>query len=801
MIANTVNFRRLSRPAVDVDAAGKQLACEIPGCHSVPGYLEGNYLPMSTQFSTALRNFRTQRGLSLRQFSQVVHYSPGWLSRIERGQAAPTLALARSCDDALTAGGKLLELARLETRSRLRPAQLPSAVAGFVGRTDALRELDDALADAERTGKALMVAIDGPPGAGKTALTIQWAQRAASRFTGGVLFTDLQGHSHQGRPADPMQVLEDFLAALGTETVPDELEARSALFRTVVADRHVLVVLDNAINSQQVKPLLVGSASCAVIVTSRRRLTGLGVIAGAQRLSLAPMGPQESIELLRGAVGAKRVDAEPDAARAVALRCAHLPLALRITAERLATHPRWPLSHVADELSGAGRLDALADRDDDNLAVRKVFDLSYETLDGDTARVFRLLGLYPGGRISAAAAAALTGHPLARTRDLLDRLVAVHLVEETGLDRYWMHDLLRDYAADGAAAHESDAERLTAAHRLTSWYTLSVDAANIALAPQREVPPLEPPPARVTPLTFTSDTAAEEARAWLDEEARDSAVPMVRLAARYRLPEAWHIPVRLWNWLLLRKPWSMWISSHTIGLEAAATYGGPGDQAWVEMNLGEAYRQSGDYGRAENHVSQALALRRRIGDRQGQAWCLEALGFIAADRRDTPLAHSYFSQALDAFRQTGDAHGEAVARCSLAEADGLLGNMAESQAGFKQGLYLHRQMGDLFGEGMLWERRAHLHQQHGELVQAVECLDRSADCHSQGGNDWGQAAAHDLRAQLLVKLSRWEEARKACERAWELFDRLGDPRAARLQDRLLEWRQAEEPSVTDRPQE
>ncbi|NUS81387.1 MAG: hypothetical protein HOY75_01190, partial [Streptomyces sp.] len=165
----------------------------------------------------------------------------------------------------------------------------------------------------------------------------------------------------------------------------------------------------------------------------------------------------------------------------------------------------------------------------------------------------------------------MTGHSLALTRDLLDGLIGVHLVEETGLDRYWIHDLLREYAADRAAAEESYAERLAAARRLTSWYTLSVDAANMALTPQREVPPLDPPPAGVTPLTFTSDTAAEEARAWLDEEAKDSAVPMGRLAARYRLPGAWHIPGRLWNWLLMRKPWSMWISSHTIGLEAATT--------------------------------------------------------------------------------------------------------------------------------------------------------------------------------------------------------------------------------------
>ncbi|NUP44452.1 MAG: tetratricopeptide repeat protein [Streptomyces sp.] len=755
---------------------------------------------MPGQFSSTLRRLRSQRGLSLRQFAQIVHYSPGWLSRIERGQAAPTLALARSCDDALSAEGELLKLARLEAQSQLRPAQLPSAVAGFVGRTHALGELDAAIAKAEHTGTALTVAIDGPPGAGKSALTIQWAHRVAGRFPGGVLFADLQGHSHHGRPAEPLQVLEDFLAALGTESVPDELEARSALFRTVVSDRHVLVVLDNAIDSQQVKPLLVGSASCAVLVTSRRRLTGLGITAGARRLSLAPMGPQESIELLRGVIGEKRVDAEEDVARAVALRCAHLPLALRITAERLATHPRWPLSHVADELSGKDRLDVLVDRDNDDLAVRKVFDLSYEALDGETARMFRLLGLYPGPPISAAAAAALTGHSLALTRDLLDGLIGVHLVEETGLDRYWIHDLLREYAADRAAAEESYAERLAAARRLTSWYTLSVDAANMALTPQREVPPLDPPPAGVTPLTFTSDTAAEEARAWLDEEAKDSAVPMGRLAARYRLPGAWHIPGRLWNWLLMRKPWSMWISSHTIGLEAATTYGGPGDQACVELNLGEAYRQSGYYERAEQHVTQALTLRRRIGDRQGQAWCLEALGFIAADRKDTPLAHSYFSRALETFRQTGDTHGEAVALCSLAEADGLLGNMTASQARYKEGFALHRRMGDHFGEAMFWDRRAHLHEQQGDLVQALQCLDRSAECHSQGGNDWGQAATHDLRAQLLGKLFRWEEARQACEQAWKLYDQLGDPRATRLRDRLAVWPQGgEAPDSQARP--
>ncbi|WJV50856.1 helix-turn-helix domain-containing protein [Streptomyces flavofungini] len=428
------------------------------------------------RLGTVLRQRRESRGMSLRQMARLLHYSPGWISRVENGRAAPTAELARACDELLALDGELTALTRADRGGALellRPAQLPPPASAFVGREALLHELDELLTDANRTGQALTIALDGPAGVGKSTVALRWAYEIADRFPGGVLFTDLQGNSPAARPLAAADVLEQFLTAFGlaaTDIPADEAE-RAAVFRSVAVRRPILVILDDAAGSPHVEPLLVGARGCVALVTSRRRLTGLAVKAGAHRLSVGPMDQAESADLLSAVAGPERVAAEPTATAALARRCAHLPLALRIAAERLATFPHRSIADAVAELADRRhRLNVLTDIDDPHLAVRAALSSSYRALDVEAARMFRFLGLFPGATISAAAAAALADRPLGHTRRLLEVLVAVHLLEETGPDRYLRHDLLGDYAAERAAEEETAITRQEALRRLIGWH-------------------------------------------------------------------------------------------------------------------------------------------------------------------------------------------------------------------------------------------------------------------------------------------------------------------------------------------
>ncbi|GHC77934.1 helix-turn-helix domain-containing protein [Streptomyces flavofungini] len=423
-----------------------------------------------------LRQRRESRGMSLRQMARLLHYSPGWISRVENGRAIPTDDLARACDELLAMDGKLIALARADRGGAvdlLRPAQLPPGASAFVGRQELLRELDGLLADANRRESVLTIALDGPAGVGKSTVALRWAYDIAERFPGGVLFTDLQGNSPAGRPLEAADVLEQFLTAFGlpAAAVPADEAERAAVFRSIAVRRPILLILDNAAGSRHVEPLLVGARGCVALVTSRRRLTGLAVKAGAHRLTVRPMDQRESVDLLRAVAGPERVAAEPTATAVLARRCAHLPLAMRIAAERLATFPHRSIADAVAELDDRKhRLNVLTDIDDPHLAVRAALASSYRELDVEAARTFRFLGLFPGATLSAAAAAALVDRPLGHTRRLLEVLVAVHLLEETGPDRYRRHDLLRDYAAERAAEEESPTACQEAVRRLIGWY-------------------------------------------------------------------------------------------------------------------------------------------------------------------------------------------------------------------------------------------------------------------------------------------------------------------------------------------
>ncbi|KOG84127.1 hypothetical protein ADK47_24580 [Streptomyces rimosus subsp. rimosus] len=689
---------------------------------------------------------------------------------------------ATRCDALLGTGTELVTLAQAaqpDVHGLLRPAQLPPRASHFVGRDRDLFALDSSLKTPATADGSYIIAIDGPAGVGKSTLAVQWAHKIAHKFAGGVFFADLQGHALDGRPVAPAQVLERFLLSVGVaaDRIPPGLEERAAIVRTLAEGRPTLFVLDNAADADQVEPLLVGAPASVVIVTSRRRLTRLTVRTGAHRVCLGPMDPAESADLLSAVIG-PRADSDPEAVRALAARCAHLPLALRIAAERLAGHPYRTVAGSVAELD-AGRLDALADAGDPHLAIRPILAGSYQDLEPEAARAFCLFGLYPGATISTDAAAALLRRERGRARRLLDALVAVHLLEEVGADRFRAHDLLREYAAE-LAAELSEECRTAAVARLVGWYAHTVDRANYVIAPQRPIELLVDPPIGTHPLGFTTP---EDASQWCDDEA-ENLLPIIRLATRHTLSAAWQIPTRLWNWLLVRKPWSLWIDSHEVGLQAAVASGDREAEAWVSLNLADGWRQTGDTDRARHYAQDALRIREQLGDHHGQGWCEACLGFIATDEAELEQARSHFDAALGHFQMSGDRHGQGVLLACLAETHAHLGHPDRAQTAFDASLALARALGDHYGEGMLWTRRAGAHRARGELDDALTCLDRRITSGQAAADEWGIADAYEQRGDILAELGREGEARAAWQRALQIFSALEDPRAAALRERL-----------------
>jgi DNA-binding SARP family transcriptional activator len=349
------------------------------------------------------------------------------------------------------------------------PRQLPRDIGDFTGRDVQLREMKALLAQAD-LGSPVITVIMGTPGAGKTALAVHFAHQVADRFPDGQLYADLHGHA-EGAPVSPAEVLRRFLHALGPKEVPGDPDEAAALYRSLLAGKRTLILLDNATTASQVRPLLPGSADCLVLVTSRSRLPGLLARDSAAPVTVGPLAESEGVILLRRILGDSRVDAEPDAAAALVARCASLPLALRVAAERAAYRPRLSLAGLATELADEQhRLDKLTSGEDVYATVRSAFSWSYRNLAPDAGRMFRLLGLHPGPDIGVPAAAAVCATSPAQAQRLLEVLAAEHLVDEVAAGRYRLHDLLRVYAAERAAADESPTDRVAAIWRVITWY-------------------------------------------------------------------------------------------------------------------------------------------------------------------------------------------------------------------------------------------------------------------------------------------------------------------------------------------
>jgi tetratricopeptide (TPR) repeat protein/transcriptional regulator with XRE-family HTH domain len=737
--------------------------------------------PSDRTFGHLLHSHRSSAGFTQEELARRSGLSVRAISDMERGRttrpfmrSVRLLAVAMSLPAATraqlfnAARGAADETGPLDDLTGPRPAvvprQLPAAVPHFTGRQCELKVLDGLLDQAAAEGCAVLIsAIGGTAGIGKTALALHWAHHAAGRFPDGQLYVDLQGFSPAAAPLAPGDALRGFLDALQVPSAnrPARLEDQASLFRSLLAERSMLIVLDNARDAAQVRPLLPGRPGSLAIVTSRSELTGLAASQGARMLALDVLSPAEARQLLVSCLGPDRVGAEEEQAAELIRLCAGLPLALSIAAARIAVRPGIPMAALVSELRDTPEpLDVLAAGDAAS-DMRAVLSWSYRNLDGPAARLFRLLGLHPGPDISTDAAASLAGLAARPARRLLDQLTRAGLLREYVHGRYTCHDLLRAYAAelarmapDGSDPADPDgavarAEGLAAVHRMLDHYLHTAHRAAQLLVPARHPLSLAAAQPGVTAEPMT-DRA--QALAWLGTERR-GLLALTALAAELGFDaHAWQLPWTLAPFLDLQGHWEDWAAAHRIALAAADRLGDQTGQAHASRNLGCACLQLGSYAEARLYLRRAIGLFSGLGEEVAVArsWLNVAHTFERQRRFDDALEHA--RKALRLTEAAGDRPGQATALiaigCCCLQLDDFPAALASSQ----QALGLGRALGDRQSEAAALDSLGCAQRQLGQYDQATASCERAADLHRELGNRYGEGEAllHLGDAQLAA---------------------------------------------------
>jgi DNA-binding SARP family transcriptional activator len=661
-----------------------------------------------------------------------------------------------------------------------RPAMLPAAVPGFAGRSRELRTLS---AMPSRPGSPVVItAIGGTAGVGKTALAVHWARQNAAEFPDGQLYVNLRGFG----PADPLPVAEalrGFLDALQVPAaeMPATLGGRQALYRTVLAGKRILIVLDNARDSAQARPLLPATPDALVLVTSRSQLTGLVAADGARPITVDVLTEADARQLIAQRLGPARIAAEPAAAAELTGLCARLPLALAITAARAATRPRFPLAALAAELRDArGRLDALATGEDATDA-RAVFSWSYHQLSPATARLFRLLGLHPGPDITAPAAASLAGATLAAARHALAELARCHLITEPAPGRYACHDLLRAYAAEQAHASEDEEARRSAIHRMLDHYLHTAHAAALLLSPPRQPVTLAPPWPGVTPEHLADH---QQALDWFEAE-HQALLAAATLAAETGFDAcAWQLPWAMMNFLDRRGRWHDLAASQRAAVAAAARLGDQAGQAAAHRFLATACIRLADYDEARAHLADCLLLCRELGDHTGEARAHLSLTIVSErqDRHADALGHA--EQALGLFRAAADHAGEAAALNTVGWCHTVLGDPQQARSVCQQGLALQRQLGNRHGEAATWDSLGYAEHQLGNLADATACYQHALGLFRELGDRYSEAEILTHLGDTHHAAGDRPGARDAWQQALDILDDLHHPDAGQVRAKL-----------------
>ncbi|WP_394615355.1 BTAD domain-containing putative transcriptional regulator [Lentzea sp. JNUCC 0626] len=653
------------------------------------------------------------------------------------------------------------------------PRQLPAPPEHFAGRAAELAKLTEVT-----TGGAAVVitAIDGTAGIGKTALAVRWAHAVADRFPDGQLHADLRGFDPAAEPADPAEVLAGFLGAFGVSggAVPADLPERAGLYRSVLAERRVLVLLDNARDVEQVRPLLPAGRGCLVVITSRNRFTGLVVREGAVPVTLGVLGPQDAVALLTARLGAGRVAAEPAAVTDLVAFCGGLPIALAVAASRAAEDPGLTLRELVDELHSA---------DGPMGQVEAVFATSCSRLDDDTARLFRLLGLPAGPDISLDAATALDGRGRADVRRSLQTLANMHLVVERVRGRYTTHDLLREYACS-LREQDSEQDRDAAVRRLLEYCLHSVDNADRLLRHSRSEVELKPLSEGVRPARFEDSAVAA---AWCETE-HDNLLAVVRLAGAHGLHDhAWQLATVMFGYLYLRQRPAERIELYRVARAAARAAGNRFAEGITLHSLANALSSLGSFAEAAVEYAAALRVREEIGHVHGIAVTLDQWAINHAMSGDLAAAKAMHERAIAKRREQGVPAGLALALnnyamtlVSLEEFDAALAANDEAYT-----VITRAGLTELVASTL--DTRGLLHLERGRLAEAVATFRQVLALPADQLSDAIKTVTLENLADAHLRLGRAGDAVAALREALALREARGNVKVAeQLRARIAE---------------
>jgi DNA-binding SARP family transcriptional activator/tetratricopeptide (TPR) repeat protein len=675
--------------------------------------------------------------------------------------------------------------------SPVAPAQLPLDVYGFTGRARELDHLDALRAGAGEQPTALVLAVlSGSAGVGKTALAVHWAHRVRQHFPDGQLYVNLRGFDPTGAAVAPADAMRGFLDALGAERVPAGLEAQTGLYRSLLVGRRMLVVLDNARDSEQVRPLLPGTPGCFVLITSRSQLPGLVAAEGAHPLAVELLPEEDARQLLTRRMGAARVASDPSAVDAIITGCARLPLALAVVAARAVTNPGFPLASLAGELrrelnrdvhQPAGTdLDAFAGGD---LAtdVRSVFSWSYRTLSSPAARLFRLLGLHAGPDLTVSGAASLIGWPVRATEEMLTELARAHLVAEHKPGRFTFHDLLRAYATELARSYDEEDARHAAVRRMLDFYLHSAMNANWQLDPSREP---------VAPIAM-SEGARHDVFATLDEAMSWFEAEHAALIAAVRQAEAGGFDAHVWQlaWAVstYNDRLGHWIDQITImrmALDATRRLDDRNATAIAHRGLALVYSRLARYDEADTHCKRALEIYRELDDKLGQALGYQNLCWVAGLQRRHREALGYAQRALPLFRELDHTLGHASTLNDMGWFHSMLGNYDEALVACREALALFEKLNLHSAQANTWDTVGFAYHKKGSYSDAVASYEYALELFNELGHRYGHAETLGHLGDTYAAMGSPDLARDAWQRSLATLEELNHGDADQIRAKL-----------------